>query len=166
MSDARLDEIVRMLRPEKGTKLWYGGATPVGCLRGVNSKSAAWLPDPKRHSIWELALHIAYWEYAVRRILEDLPSGSFPRSPSDWPAVPEARGEGQWKADRALLRSEHEALTDAVQRFDPHRIDDTASRSGSFRYIDLLHGAIMHNTYHTGQIQLVKRLCRAHSGDK
>jgi len=158
MTDRRLDEIVRMLHPKKGTKLWFGGASPVGCLRGVDSKAATCRPGPTRHSIWELALHIAYWEYAVRRILDDLPTGGFPRSPSDWPAVPEARSEREWKADRALLRSEHEALTGALCRFDPRTLDDLAPDSGSYRYIDLMHGAIMHNTYHTGQIQLNKRL--------
>lgn len=158
MLDRRLDEIVRMLRPEKGARLWFGGASPVGCLRGVGAESAAWRPNPSRHSIWELALHIAYWEYAVRRILDGLPSGGFPRSPSDWPAVPVARSESEWRADRALVRGEHEALAEVIRGFDVRRLDELAPGSGAYRCIDLMHGAIMHNTHHTGQIQLAKRL--------
>jgi uncharacterized damage-inducible protein DinB len=158
MLDHRIDEIVRMLRPEKGARLWFGGASPGGCLRGVSPEAAGWKPGPSRHSVWELSLHIAYWEYAVRRILDDLPSGGFSRSPSDWPAVPESRSEGEWKVDRALARREHEALTEAIRAFDPRRLDDLAPGSGSYRCIDLMHGAIMHSTYHTGQIQLAKRL--------
>ncbi|MFC2077182.1 DinB family protein [Candidatus Bipolaricaulota bacterium] len=72
-----------MLSPEKGARLWFGGASPVGSLRDVTAETAAWRPHAGRHSVWQLALHIAYWEYAVRRILDDLPTGSFPRSPSD-----------------------------------------------------------------------------------
>ena len=158
MLDRRIDEIVRTLRPEKGARLWFGGASPPGCLRGAGAKAAAWTPGPGRHSIWELALHIAYWEYAVRRILGGLPAGTFPRSPSNWPAVPEARSESAWKADRALLRHEHEALGEAISAFDPEKLDDIAAGSGSYRHIDLMHGAIMHNTHHAGQIQLMKRL--------
>ena len=123
----------------------------------MNAEAARWRPGPKRHNIWELALHIAYWEYAVRRRLEDLPSGSFPRAPSDWPAIPEAATEIAWKADRALLRAEHDALADAIARFAPARLDDPAPGSKSYRCIDLMHGVVMHNTYHTGQIQLIKR---------
>ncbi len=158
MEDRRLDEVIRMLSPAKRTKLWFGGASPVGSLRGVTTQTAAWRPGPNRHSIWELALHIAYWEYAVRRILDDLPAGSFPRSPSDWPSVPETESEKRWKEDRALLREEDEKLVEAVRHFDPDKLDDQAPGSGAYRYIDLLHGAVMHNTYHVGQIQVAKRL--------
>jgi len=56
------------------------------------------------------------------------------------------------------LRSEHDALADAIGSFDPERLDAPSSGSSAYRYIDLMHGAIMHNTYHTGQIQLAKRL--------
>ncbi len=156
--DRRLDEVLRILHPPAGEKLWYGGASPFGSLRGVNADTAARKPEPSRHSIWELALHIAYWEYAVRRILDELPAGSFPRSPADWPAVPDVRSERSWKEDRTLLRREHEAVTDAVARFDSKRVDEIARGSGSHRYIDLMYGVIMHNTYHAGQIQLAKRL--------
>jgi len=156
--DRRLDEILRMLRPEPGTKLWYGGASPVGSLRGMSAATASWKPSPKRHSIWELMLHIAYWEYAVRRVLEDLPSGGFPRTSADWPTVPDPGSEMLWREDRALLRSEHDAIAEAIKRFDTHRLDELTRKGGSFWFIDLMHGVVMHNVYHTGQIQLLKRL--------
>ena len=156
--DRRLDEILRMLRPEVGTKLWYGGASPGGSLRRTNAETASWKPSADRHSIWELALHIAYWEYAVRRILDGLPAGGFPRSPADWPAVPSVGSERSWREDRALLRSEHDAIAEAIEQFDAQRLDELTREGGSFRFIDLMHGVVMHNAYHTGQIQLIKRL--------
>ncbi len=88
MDDPRLREILNLLDPPAGKRLWYGGATATGCVRGVTPEQAAWKPAPKRHSIWELTLHLAYWKYAVRRNLEALPPGTFPRSPANWPAVP------------------------------------------------------------------------------
>ena len=83
MSDPRLTEILNLLDPEPGTRLWHGGASTLGCLRGVAAEQAMWKPHPDRHSIWELTLHLAYWKYAVRRHLDDSPLGSFPRSPSN-----------------------------------------------------------------------------------
>ena len=94
----------------------------------------------------------------VRRVLEELPSGGFPRSPADWPALPDMADEASWKADRTVLRHEHDAIAEAVARFDPRRLDERARGSGSYRNIDLIHGVVMHNTYHTGQIQSLKRL--------
>ncbi|MBU0595211.1 hypothetical protein KJ567_00800, partial [Candidatus Bipolaricaulota bacterium] len=58
---------------------------------------------------------------------------------------------------------EHSALAEAIAAFDPEKLDDIAAGSGSYRHIDLMHGAIMHNTYHVGQIQLAKRLFAEHS---
>ena len=116
MDNPRLREIVNLLDPPAGERLWYGGASVAGCLRGITPEQAAWRPAPKRHSIWELTLHLAYWKYAVRRNLEALPKGTFPRSPSNWPAVPKPADAETWKADRGLLRSEHELLVEAVGR--------------------------------------------------
>ena len=133
----------------------------LGCLRGVDPEQAAWKPAPDRHSIWELVLHIAYWKYAVRRNLEGSGRGGFPRSPSNWPRVPEPADAAAWKRDRALLKSEHERLVAAVEGFDPRRLDEEAPGSGSYRFADLIFGVVTHDVYHVGQIQLLKRLYRS-----
>ena len=147
-----------MLDPEPGYSHWSGGATPLGSLRGITAGQAAWKPTPERHSIWELTLHIAYWKYAVRRILEDGPRGGFPRSPSNWPLVSEPADDQVWKEDRALLRAEHRQLVEAARTLGPGRLDGKAPGSGTYRLADLLHGIVMHDAYHVGQIQLMKRL--------
>ena len=160
MNDPRLEEVLGLLDPKPGKRLWYGGATPLGCLRGVTAVQAAWQPSPGRHSIWALTLHLAYWKYAVKRILEDAPKGGFPRSPANWPQVPDAADEKSWKTDRTLLRSEHERLVQAVRELSPRQLDKKAPGSGNYRYIDLLFGVVTHDVYHVGQIQMLKRLYR------
>ncbi len=158
MDNPRLREILNLLDPPAGKRLWYGGATVVGCVRGVTPEQAAWKPAPKPHSIWELTLHLAYWKYAVRRNLEALPQGTFPRSPANWPVVPKPADAPQWKVDRSLLRSEHVRLVEAVRAFDPRRLDEGTTGSGNYRFVDLLFGIVSHDLYHVGQIQLLKRL--------
>lgn len=159
MNDPRLDEILRLLDPPPGNKLWFGGASPLGCLRGVTPEQAVWKPAPERPSIWAYVLHMAYWKYAVRRSLLGLEKGSFPRSPADWPKVPDVADAAAWKKDRALLRSEHQQLVAALRKLDPAKLDEkTAETSRKYRFIDLFHGIIQHDTYHTAQIQLLKRL--------
>jgi hypothetical protein len=113
MNDPRLREILHLLDPPAGQRLWYGGAT-------------------------------------VR--------GSFPRSPANWPDVPKPADASHWKADRALLRSEHVKLVEAVQGFDVARLDEPTPGSGSYRFVDLLFGIVGHDLYHVGQIQVLKRL--------
>ncbi len=162
MTDRRLEEALRHLQPAAGTKLWHGGATVLGALRGVSPTVASWKPYPDRHSIWDLALHIAYWNYAVRRRIAGEPRGGFPRSPSDWPDVADPISSTAWKRDRELVRECHDRLVEAVAAFDVSRLDDRAGANTETTYADLITGIVLHDTYHVGQIQLLKRLAKSH----
>jgi len=111
MSDSRREQFLRALDPKE--KPWSGIPSPAGSLRNVPLEIAARRIDGLKNCIWELALHIAYWEYAVRRVLEDGPKGGFLRSPSNWPELPAELTEQAWKADRRLVRDERAALISA-----------------------------------------------------
>ena len=154
-----LDALLATLHPSRG-QAWHGGPTPSGALRGVTAAQARWKPGRGRHSIWELVLHIAYWNYAVRRRLEGA-SGRFPRAPANWPAVPAKAGPLAWAADRALLAREHALLVQAVRRFPTTRWSRVPSEGRRWTFGETIVGIVAHDVYHTGQIQLLKRLWRA-----
>ncbi len=158
MKDLRLSYILETLEPPKGKGLWYGGPTVVGSLRGITAKQALWKPAKKRHSIWELALHISYWNYAIRNKLIDGESGKFPRTPSNWSKVADNAGEKEWKVDKKLVAEEHKLLLEAIRNFNPKKLDKRVPKSIKWTYADLLMGAVTHNIYHTGQIILLKKL--------
>jgi uncharacterized damage-inducible protein DinB len=142
-------------------KPWHGGASVLGSLRGVSPEVASWKPYPDRHSIWDLTLHIAYWNYAVARRLTGSPSGGFPRFPSNWPRPPGEVSKARWDEDRQLLRECHDSLVEAITQFDSSRLDDPAGRERKTTYADLVTGILLHDTYHAGQIQMLKRLARS-----
>ena len=156
--DRRLEMTVGLFDPPAGTKLWHGGASVLGALRGVKSEEAAWKPAPDRHSIWGLTLHVAYWNYAILRRITGGAQRGFPRSPSNWPSLPEEITASSWKSDRALVREYHTRLLEAMRNFEPSRLDELSSGKGEYTYADLLMGIVLHDTYHAGQIQMVKRL--------
>jgi uncharacterized damage-inducible protein DinB len=158
MNDRRIELILQILDPPPGTKLWYGGSTVSGCLRGVTAGQALWKPYADRHSIWELALHMAYWKYAVRRTILGGPTGGFPRSPSNWPDAPPTADGTLWAEDRRLLVREHRSLADEIRAFDPKRLDEKLPRDSKYTYADIFMGIVTHDLYHTGQIVLMKRL--------
>lgn len=150
--------LAEAIQPRSGRRGWHGGPTPLGALRGVTAEQAAWRPGPRRKSIWALALHVAYWDYAVRRLLDGSARGTFPRAPSNWPSPPARPESRSWAADVALLRQEHDRLVEAVCRVDPDRLGRRPPGSRQWTYGELLVGIVMHDAYHTGQIQLLKRL--------
>jgi hypothetical protein len=158
-----MDLLLWNLQPAPGRKNWHGGPSPVGALRGVTAAQAAWRATPRRKSIWELALHIAYWKYTVCRHLAADPGPRFPRSPANFPTMPQPSDEAAWARDVALLRAEHERLVDAVRRLAEGRLDEVPPEGRRWTYGELVLGIAAHDTYHTGQIQLLKRLWQERS---
>lgn len=161
MTDRRLEMVLGLYQPPPGAPLWHGGATVLGSLRGVKAAEAAWRPAPERHSIWALALHVAYWKYAVLRRLTAGDVDPFPRSPSDWPDPPAEHNESAWKADRELVRRYHRTLLDVMAEVPPSKLDLAAGGTGKYTRADLMAGIVLHDVYHAGQIQMLKRLYAA-----
>ena len=162
MTDRRLEETLRHLHPPPGTKPWHGGPTVLGALRGLSPEVAAWKPYPDRHSIWALALHVAYWNYAVRRRITGGARGGFPRAPSNFPSVPSEATKAAWNEDRRLVKEQHDLLVEALEDFDRSRLDEYAGIETKTTYADLITGIVLHDTYHAGQIQMLKRMAASH----
>ena len=139
-----------------GARGWQG-TTLRGSLRGVTPTLALWRPMPKRHNIWELTLHTAYWKYIVRRRLTGDHDQHFPRQGSNWFPTVGPPALAQWNRDVALLRHEHELLRKVVAAFSTNRLHRRAPES-KWTYGEHIWGIAAHDAYHTGQIQLLKKL--------
>ena len=135
---------------------WHG-TNLRGSLRGLTVAQAAWRPGTTRHNIWELAVHAAYWKYAVCRRLTGERRGSFPLKGSNWFRRPVESTERAWKSDLALLSDSHVRLRHAVASLPPARLDQSPP-GGTSTCFHLIAGVIAHDLYHAGQIQLLKRL--------
>ncbi|MDZ7267091.1 MAG: DinB family protein [candidate division KSB1 bacterium] len=137
-------------------KSWHG-TNLRGAIRGLSAKTAAWRPNPKRHNIWEIVTHAAYWKYAVRRRLLGEARGSFPLKGSNWFVRPQELTEAAWKADVKLLEDMHQVLRTAVAGLAPGRLREIPAGSKLDNFT-VLTGIAAHDLYHAGQIQLLKRL--------
>jgi len=154
--DRRIALLLEILDQAFARRGWHG-TTLRGALRGVTPEMALWRPGAKRHNIWELAIHAAYWKYAVRRRLAGASTGSFERKPSNWPAIPQPADVVAWRRDIRLLEEEHQQLREVVARLSPADLD-RRSPKGVWTNAEEIHGVAAHDLYHTGQIQLLKRL--------
>ena len=151
--------LLRVLDQAYDQKSWHG-TTLRGSLRGVTAAEALWRPAPDRHNIWELSLHAAYWKYVVgRRLSEATAVGSFERRPSNWPSIPTPADARAWRRDVALLEAQHRKLRETVTRLSPSALQKRSPK-GVWTYAEEIHGVAAHDLYHTGQIQLIKRLMR------
>jgi len=138
---------------------WHG-TNLRGSLRGLSARDAAWRPGPRRHNIWEIAVHAAYWKYAIWRRLTGAARGSFPITGSNWFERPEQLTDAGWRSDLRLLETNHRSLRDAVASLTPQMLT-SAPPGGQESIQSLVSGIVAHDLYHAGQIQLIKRLRRA-----
>lgn len=135
-------------------RAWHG-TTLRGSLRGLTPEVALWRPAPDRRCIWDYLLHAAYWKYCVRRRLAGDERGTFGRSPSNWPQVGATAAD--LRRDVRFLHEEHRRLREALAAFPADRLDRRGTARGP-TFATLAHGIAAHDLYHTGQIQLLKRL--------
>ena len=142
-------------------KAWHGPNLR-GAVRRVDAVTAAFRPEPGRKNIWEHVVHAAYWKYTVRRRLIGEARGSFPLKGSNWferpdPAVQERDWPRAWRADLRLLDEMHITLRAAVEELSPDELE-TIPPGSKTTIARLVSGAAMHDVYHAGQIQLLKKL--------
>ena len=135
---------------------WHG-TNLHGSIRRVSSTQAARRPAPRRHNIWEIVVHAAYWKYSAWRRLTGQPRGSFLFKGSNWFHRPEQMTERAWRSDKALLDGMHASLREAVAQLSPRDLHSTP-RGSKVSNVSLLSGVAAHDLYHAGQIQLLKRL--------
>jgi uncharacterized damage-inducible protein DinB len=143
-------------------KAWHGPGLR-GALRGLGAAQASWRPGPRRRSIADIAVHAAYWKYAVRRRLRGDKRGSFPLKGSNWFTLAEPLHEPQWRQYLALLQAQHGALREAVADVPVERLHQVSAGS-KWTTVFLITGIAAHDVYHAGQIQLLKRLLRRNAG--
>ena len=143
-------ELLLQILDEGYEKRTWHGPNLRQSLRGVNSGAATWRPAPGRHNIWEIAVHAAYWKYAVRRRLQGGRRGSFAMKGSNWFAPPTPATEAAWRQVRELLEDEHQKLRAAVA-------DLRHGKSRDVR-VSMIFGVAFHDVYHAGQIRMLRRL--------
>ena len=146
------DAVILQLFEEAFERKTWHGPNLWQSLKGVTAKQAAWRPGPKRHNIWEEALHAAYWKYVVRRRLQGGKRGSFAIKGSNFFRRPQLNDltEAAWKADKTILRREHEALRATIKL--------ALAKPVPAKVLRMLWGVAFHDVYHAGQVRLLRRL--------
>jgi len=148
--------LVQQLEESYHKKSWHG-TNLRGSIRGLSLEQICWRPSSKRHNIWEVVVHCAYWKYIVRRRLTGEKHGSFPLKGSNFFKRPVEKNESAWKNDVRLLDEMHYLLVEEVKKLSPSDLNKHPNGS-KFNNLQTISGIAMHDVYHAGQIQLLKRI--------
>jgi hypothetical protein len=151
-ADLNSAELILVVLDEAYEKKTWHGPNLKQSIKGITARQAAWRPGPRRHNIWEVTLHAAYWKYAVRRRIEGGKRGSFALKGSNFFERPEKSklSESAWNADKKLLEREHRAMRATVAKL--------VRKPQGPKMLRQLYGVAFHDIYHAGQIRLLRRL--------
>ena len=155
------DDTLRELVYGKGAHV-----DPVACIEDISAELAAERVPGYPHSIWQILLHMNYWmDHDLANIRNE-----HPRYPDhaieSWPDHPARATEQQWQAARRQfvdLLSQLASLADSDSSTLDRIVEDVgvanSPRSAPVR--TRLWQLTAHNTYHIGQIALLRRLAGA-----
>lgn len=140
---------------------------PVACVEDISAELAMRTQAGYPHSIWQIVEHMSYWmDFELRKIAGEVPN--YPeKAIESWPSHPENAGEdhpreAQWSAVRqrfvellariaTLSEADSVTLDKVVSEVDVMK----KSRLSSVR--TTLWQITAHNSYHVGQIALLRR---------
>jgi uncharacterized damage-inducible protein DinB len=137
-------------------------ASPIACVEDLSADLAGRTVDGFPHSIWQLLSHMNYWmDYEIKRISsEALPYPE--RAAGSWLPNSVPNSETEWNDAVACFRGLLGALAGLAQsdsRTLSREVHPThqqqARQSSSVEAI--LWQTMAHNSYHTGQIAMLRR---------
>jgi hypothetical protein len=132
---------------------WHGPALAQN-LDGVTAEQAAQKPIGAAHSIWELVNHATAWINVVINTLDGQTYAVLPTE-QDW-AAKNPPDKAAWESALGILDSSMDALCGAVVELEDAKLDEIVPGQ-EFNYYWLLHGVVHHNTYHSGQVGLIRK---------
>ncbi|MGA7300723.1 MAG: DinB family protein [Candidatus Sulfotelmatobacter sp.] len=137
-------------------------ADPLACVEDISAELARRKVNGFPHSIAQLLFHMNYWmDYDLRRAhgekprypehnSESFPSTAAPASDAEW---------HKWQERFAALISETAALAGLSQTDLDHKVEAThpSHQQRADTLEALLWQLAAHNSYHTGQIAMIRR---------
>ena len=140
----------------------YAHADPLACVEDISAELAGQCTDNFPHSIWQLVSHMNYWmDYERERIRGKKPV--YPAHAAEsWPDEPAPANEAEWQKAVGLFRNllrELAALAESTPEDLARPIEathpDHAKHSSSL--LAVLWQTLVHNSYHVGQIAMLRR---------
>jgi hypothetical protein len=132
---------------------WHGPALAQN-LEGITAAQAAEHPIGEGHSIWELVQHATAWINVVINTLDGQTYAVLPTE-QDWAAI-SAQDDAAWESALEILDSSMDALCGAVAELTDDKLDVLVPGQ-DFSYYWMLNGVVAHNTYHSGQVGILRK---------
>jgi uncharacterized damage-inducible protein DinB len=166
MTDNQSSLSRKMAMPERTLiELLYGKgahANPLACVEDLTGELAGRHAENLPHSVWQIVWHVNFWtDYELQRIRGEKPH--YPdHAAESWPKNIAPISEAEWKKDCArfadligILAAMAESGSKELHREVPPMHPRQETRTSTV--LAILWQTLAHNSYHVGQIALVRR---------
>lgn len=125
---------------------------------GLTAAQAASSPGPGQHTIWQLVNHVAFWKGLVARRMNGLPlSGERIVNDSTFGPSGDPADSHAWAAALREYLEAHQALRAALAEREDGDLDRPLPGERT-PLGEVISGLIAHDTYHLGQVLLIRKL--------
>ena len=145
-----LDRVLRRALSGEGAHAALGDL-----FDGLDWRAAGARPDNSPHSVFQLLNHMTYWQDWAVKWLEGGKPPTPRRAAGSWPGEPAPAAKQEWEQAVRHFGSGLEALGRQSCRLDRF------ARHGSKTRLEMLHTIASHNSYHAGQVALLRRMLGA-----
>jgi uncharacterized damage-inducible protein DinB len=121
-------------------------------LEGITNEKATAKFNPAGNNIWQLVNHISHWRKTVmiRLTGED----AYPSSEDFY--LPADQDASSWENALKDFKAVYLELQNAILSFDETKLDQPSPKREQ-TYYQLLIGCLQHDSYHMGQMVLLKK---------
>lgn len=137
-------------------------ADPVACIDDVPAEMAGKKIGGFPHSIWQLVSHMNYWmDYEIKRIADEAPP--YPEHASlSWPTEAAPVSEKDWSDAKVTFSVLLQKLSNLAQSTPETLLREVKpAHAGHMKMASSLQSVLwqtlVHNSYHTGQIAVIRR---------
>ena len=124
-------------------------------LDGMPWESAGHKPGRAPHSVFEIVNHLAYWQDFSLAWLDGEPMATPEHAAESWPGEVSPRSESEWLERVAEFERGFSALEQLIETLDPFE------ERGPKTVLEIIQLISSHNSYHIGQICLLRRMVNA-----
>lgn len=121
-------------------------------VKGIDVEMATQKNVKDHNSIWQLVNHMIYWRKTVIIRLQGV-LGNPPMNDFYEPANPTAEN---WKETLEHFEEVHQALIENIEKLKDDQLEQPSPMKGQ-TYYQLLMGCLQHDSYHMGQLILLKK---------
>jgi uncharacterized damage-inducible protein DinB len=146
-----IDHARKQMDIEPNTAGWH--ATITGLLEAASAGEALWRPPGGGHTIYELAVHLAYSLEEVASRLKGKPGGW--DEELSWVQAPKTLSEQDWNEAKARLYAAREQFIAIVSSYAEDQL--MASRDERPNVAETILQMLHHESFHAGQIALLRR---------